>query len=78
MNEQIIAIIGGAVRGDGRRRATRQQGFSGPLHLFSDEAHLPYERPPLSKALMLLTITAASAGSAHQLVAGTQRSCIWA
>lgn len=33
--------------------ALRQQGFSGPLHLFSDEAHLPYERPPLSKAMLL-------------------------
>ncbi|MGU0161396.1 hypothetical protein ACVXHB_21550 [Escherichia coli] len=31
----------------------RQQGFTGELHLFSDERHLPYERPPLSKSMLL-------------------------
>lgn len=53
MNEQIIAIIGGGQAGAMAAAALRQQGFSGPLHLFSDEAHLPYERPPLSKAILL-------------------------
>ncbi|MFV0262138.1 MAG: phenylpropionate dioxygenase ferredoxin reductase subunit [Kluyvera sp.] len=53
MNEQIIAIIGGGQAGAMAAAALRQQGFSGPLHLFSDEAHLPYERPPLSKAMLL-------------------------
>jgi 3-phenylpropionate/trans-cinnamate dioxygenase ferredoxin reductase subunit len=33
--------------------ALRQQGFSGPNYISSDEAHLPYERPPLSKAMLL-------------------------
>lgn len=33
--------------------ALRQQGFDGELHLFSDEQHQPYERPPLSKAMLL-------------------------
>lgn len=53
MNEQIIAIIGGGQAGAMAAAALRQQGFSGPLHLFSDEAHLAYERPPLSKAMLL-------------------------
>ncbi|HGW6101964.1 TPA: phenylpropionate dioxygenase ferredoxin reductase subunit [Citrobacter werkmanii] len=53
MNEQIIAIIGGGQVGAMAAAALRQQGFSGPLHLFSDEAHLPYERPPLSKTMLL-------------------------
>ncbi len=53
MSEQIIAIIGGGQAGAMAAAALRQQGFSGPLHLFSDEAHLPYERPPLSKAMLL-------------------------
>lgn len=53
MNEQIIAIIGGGQAGAMAAAALRQQGFNGPLHLFSDEAHLPYERPPLSKAMLL-------------------------
>ncbi|XMR37084.1 hypothetical protein ACLK12_13670 [Escherichia coli] len=33
--------------------ALRQRGFHGTLHLFSDEMRLPYERPPLSKAMLL-------------------------
>lgn len=53
MNEQIIAIIGGGQAGAMAAAALRQQGFSGPLHLFSNEMHLPYERPPLSKAMLL-------------------------
>lgn len=53
MNEQIIAIIGGGQAGAMAAAALRQQGFSGQLHLFSDETHLPYERPPLSKAMLL-------------------------
>ena len=53
MSEHIIAIIGGGQAGAMAAAALRQQGFNGPLHLFSDEAHLPYERPPLSKAMLL-------------------------
>lgn len=53
MSEQIIAIIGGGQAGAMATAALRQQGFSGPLHLFSNEMHLPYERPPLSKAMLL-------------------------
>ncbi|MDN8558522.1 FAD-dependent oxidoreductase, partial [Citrobacter werkmanii] len=53
MSEQIIAIIGGGQAGAMSAAALRQQGFSGPLHLFSNEMHLPYERPPLSKAMLL-------------------------
>lgn len=53
MNEQIITIIGGGQAGAMAAAALRQQGFSGPLHLFSNETHLPYERPPLSKAMLL-------------------------
>ena len=53
MNEQSIAIIGGGQAGAMAAAALRQQGFNGALHLFSDEIHLPYERPPLSKAMLL-------------------------
>lgn len=51
--EPIIAIIGGGQAAAMAAAALRQQGFSGTLHLFSDEAHLPYERPPLSKTMLL-------------------------
>lgn len=53
MSEPMIAIIGGGQAGAMAAAALRQQGYRGPLHLFSDEPHLPYERPPLSKAMLL-------------------------
>ena len=53
MSEAIIAIIGGGQAAAMAAASLRQQGFSGQLHLFSTEAHLPYERPPLSKAMLL-------------------------
>jgi 3-phenylpropionate/trans-cinnamate dioxygenase ferredoxin reductase subunit len=53
MNNEIIAIIGGGQAAAMAAASLRQQGFSGELHLFSDEPHLPYERPPLSKAMLL-------------------------
>ncbi|MCX2868134.1 phenylpropionate dioxygenase ferredoxin reductase subunit [Kluyvera cryocrescens] len=53
MSEQIIAIIGGGQAAAMAAAALRQRGFHGTLHLFSDEMHLPYERPPLSKAMLL-------------------------
>jgi 3-phenylpropionate/trans-cinnamate dioxygenase ferredoxin reductase component len=30
----------------------RQHGFAGPIALLNDESHLPYQRPPLSKAYL--------------------------
>ena len=53
MSEQIIAIIGGGQAAAMAAAALRQRGFHGTLHLLSDEMHLPYERPPLSKAMLL-------------------------
>lgn len=53
MNKKTIAIVGGGQAAAMAAAALRQQGFDGELHLFSDEQHLPYERPPLSKAMLL-------------------------
>lgn len=53
MSKKIIAIVGGGQAAAMAAAALRQQGFDGELHLFSDESHLPYERPPLSKAMLL-------------------------
>ena len=49
MNQKTIAGQAAAMAAV----ALRQQGFDGELHLFSDEPHQPYERPPLSKAMLL-------------------------
>lgn len=53
MNQKTIAIVGGGQAAAMAAAALRQQGFDGELHLFSDEQHQPYERPPLSKAMLL-------------------------
>ncbi len=38
-----------------RGAAFREEGFSGEIHLIGTEPHPPYERPPLSKELLLGT-----------------------
>lgn len=53
MSKKTIAIVGGGQAAAMAAAALRQHGFDGELHLFSDEPHLPYERPPLSKAMLL-------------------------
>lgn len=47
-----IAIVGGGLAGASCALELRAQGFGGALHLFSAEAYLPYERPPLSKGVL--------------------------
>ena len=47
-------VIVGAGQAGGRAALTlRDEGYSGRLVLIGDEAHPPYERPPLSKGLLL-------------------------
>jgi 3-phenylpropionate/trans-cinnamate dioxygenase ferredoxin reductase subunit len=44
-----IAIIGASLAGASAAVTLRQEGFDGDILLIGAEAHLPYERPPLSK-----------------------------
>ena len=45
---------GGRWAGRGHRREElRGNGFDGPITLLAEEAHPPYERPPLSKSVLL-------------------------
>jgi 3-phenylpropionate/trans-cinnamate dioxygenase ferredoxin reductase subunit len=47
-------LIVGAGQCGGRAALTlREQGYDGPVTLIGDEPHLPYERPPLSKDVMV-------------------------
>ena len=45
-------IVGGGHAAGGVVTALHQRGFPGPVCLVSDEPHLPYQRPPLSKAFL--------------------------
>jgi 3-phenylpropionate/trans-cinnamate dioxygenase ferredoxin reductase subunit len=52
-----IVIVGGGQAGGWVARSLRDQGHDGAITLIGDEPHPPYERPPLSKALLLGTAT---------------------
>ncbi|OLP59199.1 ferredoxin reductase [Xaviernesmea oryzae] len=48
-----IVIVGAGECGARAAFALRERGYQGPLTLVGAERHLPYERPPLSKALSM-------------------------
>ena len=48
-----IVIIGASLAGATAAIALRNQGYEGELTLIGEEAERPYERPPLSKAVLL-------------------------
>jgi 3-phenylpropionate/trans-cinnamate dioxygenase ferredoxin reductase subunit len=47
-----IIIIGAGHAGGRAAEAMREAGFAGGITLIGEEAHVPYERPPLSKELL--------------------------
>jgi 3-phenylpropionate/trans-cinnamate dioxygenase ferredoxin reductase subunit len=50
MTDGPVIIIGAGHGGYQVAASLRQAGFAGRIGLINDEAHLPYQRPPLSKA----------------------------
>lgn len=48
-----IVIIGAALAGASAAIALRDQGYQGEITLIGEESQLPYERPPLSKAVLI-------------------------
>ena len=49
---QTIVVIGGGQAAGWIVKTLRKEGFEGLLVMIADEIHLPYERPPLSKAVL--------------------------
>jgi 3-phenylpropionate/trans-cinnamate dioxygenase ferredoxin reductase component len=47
-----VLIVGAGHAGFQLASSLRQHGFGEPICLINDEAHLPYQRPPLSKAYL--------------------------
>src|SRR5215218_3947631 len=45
-----VVIVGAGHAGFQAAVSLRQHGFAGLIALLNDEGHLPYQRPPLSKA----------------------------
>ncbi|MFE5300235.1 NAD(P)/FAD-dependent oxidoreductase [Streptomyces sp. NPDC056632] len=48
-----VVIVGAGMAGVQTAVALREQGFTGPVTLVGAEPHQPYDRPPLSKAVLL-------------------------
>jgi 3-phenylpropionate/trans-cinnamate dioxygenase ferredoxin reductase subunit len=48
-----VVIVGASLGGASAAVALREQGFTGTIEMLGVEAHNPYERPPLSKAILL-------------------------
>ncbi|MER6800535.1 FAD-dependent oxidoreductase, partial [Amycolatopsis mediterranei] len=47
-----VAVVGASLAGVRAAQELRAQGYDGGIVLIGDEPHLPYDRPPLSKAFL--------------------------
>lgn len=52
MNSGAIVIVGAGQAGGWAATTLRERGYAGRVVLLGDEPHAPYERPPLSKAVL--------------------------
>nr|VTO98313.1 Ferredoxin--NAD(P)(+) reductase fdr [Mycobacterium riyadhense] len=52
MAENGIVIVGGGLGAARTAEQLRRAGYAGRLTIVSDEVHLPYDRPPLSKEVL--------------------------
>jgi len=51
-NDRVMAIVGAGHAGGRAAQVLRESGWGGRIVLIGAEAHLPYERPPLSKGVL--------------------------
>lgn len=52
MSNNGIVIVGGGLAAARTAEQLRRSGYTGPVTIVSDEVHLPYDRPPLSKEVL--------------------------
>ncbi len=52
MSTDTIVIVGTGQAGGWASQTLRKEGHTGKIVLIGDEPHMPYERPPLSKAVL--------------------------
>lgn len=51
-NDRVV-IVGAGLAGFGVASGLRKLGHVGPITLLGEEAHAPYDRPPLSKQFLI-------------------------
>ena len=61
-NDRVMAIVGAGHAGGRAAQVLREGGWRGRIVLIGAEAHLPYERPPLSKEVLTGERSAAQCG----------------
>merc|ERR1712176_1107127 len=54
-DSRTFLVIGGGAAGVAAADSLRQEGYTGRLVMLSEEQHLPYDRPVLSKNLLAAT-----------------------
>jgi NADPH-dependent 2,4-dienoyl-CoA reductase/sulfur reductase-like enzyme len=52
VRDDRLVIVGASLAGLRAVEAARKSGYDGPITLIGNEPHLPYDRPPLSKAFL--------------------------
>jgi 3-phenylpropionate/trans-cinnamate dioxygenase ferredoxin reductase subunit len=52
MSHRTLAVVGASLAGAKAAEAVRESGYDGRVVLIGDEGTAPYERPPLSKAVL--------------------------
>ena len=53
MSDDGLVIVGASLAGAKAAEGARSQGWTRPIRLVGTEPHLPYERPPLSKDVLI-------------------------
>ncbi|MFE5704771.1 NAD(P)/FAD-dependent oxidoreductase [Rhodococcus koreensis] len=53
-----LVVVGASLAGLRAAETARREGFAGSLVMVGDERHLPYQRPPLSKQILMRTLDA--------------------
>ena len=69
-----IVVIGAGLAGANAVEELRIQGYTGDITLIGAEPHPPYERPPLSKGLLLGTVDPTRCSSTAASGTPTSRS----
>jgi NADPH-dependent 2,4-dienoyl-CoA reductase/sulfur reductase-like enzyme len=60
MNDHGVVIVGGGLAGQRCAETLRRRGYEGPVRILCAESEAPYDRPPLSKAVLAGTADEAS------------------